>query len=72
MLPSTAIALRLIRERGIVPSGWDRIAHCYFYGPVFSYHDLNILTCDRISAYHHKAEVKRGLISMSLIAGPGQ
>jgi hypothetical protein len=41
-----AIALRLIRHRGIVPTDWTKIAHCHFCGPVYSYHDLNMLSCD--------------------------
>ena len=41
-----AIALRLVRHRGIVPTCWDKVAHCHFCGPVYSYHDLHMCSCD--------------------------
>jgi hypothetical protein len=41
-----AIALRLVRHRGVVPSGWTKSAHCYFCGPVYSYHDLHMCSCE--------------------------
>jgi len=34
---ATAIALRLIRYQGLVPTGWDKVAHCANCGPVWSY-----------------------------------
>lgn len=43
---ATAVGLRLVRERGIVPEGWTKIAHCHFCGPVFSYHDLHMCSCE--------------------------
>jgi hypothetical protein len=42
---ATAIGLRIIRHHGFVPTGWTKIAHCYFCGPVHSYLNLNMLSC---------------------------
>jgi len=41
-----AVALRLVRHRGIVPTGWTKTAHCYLCGSGYSYHDLNMLSCE--------------------------
>jgi len=41
-----SIATRLIQVRRIVPKGWDKIAHCRHCGPVWSEHDLNMLSCN--------------------------
>ena len=40
-----SIATRLVQARGIVPKGWDKVAHCQHCGPVYSFHDLNTLSC---------------------------
>jgi len=42
---ATAVAHRLIRHRGLVPAGWDKIAHCESCGPVYSYYDANCISC---------------------------
>lgn len=40
-----ALAMRAVRYRGIVPKGWDKVAHCAHCGPVYSFHDLDTLSC---------------------------
>ena len=40
-----SIAIRLVQARGIVPKGWDRVAHCQHCGPVWAEHDLPTLSC---------------------------
>ena len=40
-----SIAIRLVQARGIVPKGWDKIANCAHCGPVYSFHDLDTLSC---------------------------
>ena len=40
-----SIATRLVQARGIVPKDWDKIAQCAHCGPVYSFHDLNTLSC---------------------------
>ncbi len=42
---ATAIGLRLIRHREIVPMDWNKIAHCKHCGPVYSFHDHDTLSC---------------------------
>ncbi len=40
-----SIATRLVQARGIVPKGWDKVAHCAHCGPVYSFHNLDTLSC---------------------------
>ena len=40
-----ALAIRLVQVRGIVPKGWDKVAHCQHCGPVWAEHDLPTLSC---------------------------
>ena len=40
-----SIATRLVQEQGIVPKGWHQVAHCQQCGPVYSFHDLDTLSC---------------------------
>ena len=40
------LAQRAVLNRGIVPYGWDKVAHCHFCGPVYSYHDLHMCSCE--------------------------
>ena len=40
-----SIGTRLVQAQGIIPSGWDKIAHCAHCGPVYSFHDLDTLSC---------------------------
>ena len=40
-----SIATRLVQARGIVPKGWDKVANCAHCGPVYSFHDLDTLSC---------------------------
>ena len=40
-----SIAIRLVQVRGIVPKGWDQIAHCQHCGPVWAEHNLKMLSC---------------------------
>ena len=42
---AAALAMRAVRYRGRVPAGWDRVAHCAHCGPVYSFHDLDTLSC---------------------------
>jgi len=42
---STAVGLRLVRQKGIVPEGWTRVAHCAHCGPIWSHHGLDTLSC---------------------------
>ena len=41
-----SIATRLVQARGIVPKGWDQVAHCQHCGPVWAEHDLKMLSCN--------------------------
>ena len=41
-----SIGIRLVQVQGIVPKGWDMIAHCQHCGPVWAEHDLNMLSCN--------------------------
>lgn len=40
------LAQRAVLMRGIVPDGWNKTAHCHFCGLVWSYHDLNMCSCE--------------------------
>ena len=40
-----ALAMRAVRYRCKVPRGWDKVAHCAYCGPVWSEHDLKMLSC---------------------------
>jgi hypothetical protein len=40
-----SIATRLVHARGIVPNGWDKVAHCAHCGPVWAVHNLDTLSC---------------------------
>ena len=40
-----ALAMRAVRNRGKVPRGWDKVAHCAHCGPVYSFHELDTLSC---------------------------
>ena len=40
-----SIATRLAQARGIVPKGWDKVAHCTHCGSVWAEHDLPTLSC---------------------------
>ena len=40
-----SLATRLVQAQGIVPKGWDKVAHCAHCGPVHSFHDLDTLSC---------------------------
>lgn len=40
-----AIATRLVQAQGIVPKGWGKVARCKYCGPVYSFHDLDTLSC---------------------------
>ena len=42
---ASALAMRATQRRGHVPRGWDRVAHCAHCGPVYSFHDLDTLSC---------------------------
>ncbi len=42
---AAALAMRAVRYRGRVPCGWDKVAHCAHCGPVYSFHDLDTLSC---------------------------
>lgn len=42
---ASALAIRAVQMRGKVPRGWDKTAHCRRCGPVYSYHDLDTLSC---------------------------
>lgn len=42
---ATAVAQRLIRKRGLIPNGWDYVAHCANCGPVWSPAAFEILSC---------------------------
>ena len=42
---AAAPAMRAVRYRGKVPHGWDKVAHCAHCGPVYSFHDLDTLSC---------------------------
>ena len=41
-----ALAIRLVQARGIVPKDWDKVAHCAHCGPVWSFHDMDALSCN--------------------------
>jgi hypothetical protein len=40
-----ALAIRATQYRGKVPRGWDKGANCAHCGPVYSFHDLDTLSC---------------------------
>ncbi len=40
-----SLAMRAVRYRGQVPAGWDQVAHCQQCGPVYSFHNLDTLSC---------------------------
>ena len=42
---AACLALRAVRYRGKVPSGWDKISQCAQCGPVWSDHGLDTLSC---------------------------
>ena len=42
---ASALAIRATQRRGKMPRGWDKVAHCTHCGPVYSFHDLDTLTC---------------------------
>ena len=42
---AAALAMRAVRYRGKVPRGWDKVAHFAHCGPVYSFHDLDTLSC---------------------------
>ncbi len=42
---ASALAIRAVRYRGKVPQDWDKITHCGHCGPVYSFHDLDTLSC---------------------------
>lgn len=42
---AAALAIRAVRYRGKVPRGWDQVARCRHCGPVYSFHDLDTLSC---------------------------
>ena len=42
---AAALAMRAVRYRCKVPRGWDKIAHCAYCGPVYSFHNLDTLSC---------------------------
>lgn len=42
---ASALAMRAVRYRGIVPAGWDKVAHCAHCGPVFSFAAGECLAC---------------------------
>jgi len=41
-----ALAIRLVQVRGIVPEGWDKTSVCAHCGPVWSFHDMDALSCN--------------------------
>ena len=42
---AAALAMRAVRYRGKVPAGWDKVANCAHCGPVYSFHNLDTLSC---------------------------
>ena len=42
---ASALAIRATQRRGKVPSGWDKSAICAHCGLVYSFHDLDTLSC---------------------------
>ena len=42
---AAALAMRAVRYRGKIPSGWDQVALCANCGPVYSFHNLDTLSC---------------------------
>ncbi len=42
---ASALAMRATQCRGHVPRGWDRTSICRHCGPVYSFHDLDTLSC---------------------------
>ena len=42
---AAALAMRAVRYRGKVPTGWDKVAHCQHCGLVWAEHDLKMLSC---------------------------
>jgi len=43
---ASALAIRATQRRGQVPRDWDRTAICRHCGPVYSFHDLDTLSCN--------------------------
>ena len=42
---ASALAIRATQHRGKVPRDWDKVARCTHCGPVYSFHDLDTLSC---------------------------
>ena len=42
---ASALAIRATQRREHVPRGWDRTSICRHCGPVYSFHDLDTLSC---------------------------
>ena len=42
---ASALALRTVQARQIVPTGWGKVANCRYCGPVWSEHELPTLSC---------------------------
>ena len=42
---ASALAIRATQRRGHVPRGWDQVAYCAHCGPVYSDHNLKMLSC---------------------------
>ena len=42
---AAALAMRAVRYRGKVPRGWDKTSVCRYCGPVYSFHNLDTLSC---------------------------
>jgi len=42
---ASALAIRATQRRGQVPRDWERTAICRHCGPVYSFHDLDTLSC---------------------------
>ncbi len=42
---ASALAIRATQRRGHVPRGWDMTSICRYCGPVYSFHNLDTLSC---------------------------
>jgi hypothetical protein len=42
---ASALALRTVQARQVIPTGWEKVANCRYCGPVWSEHELPTLSC---------------------------
>ena len=42
---ASALALRTVQARQMIPAGWGKVANCRHCGPVWSEHELPTLSC---------------------------